>query len=160
MTTPEIRQQRIDVIRRFPDDLMQAVSPLTEEQLTTTTIPGEWTVAQNVHHTADSHLNAYIRLKLMLAEDHPTLKPYDEGRWAHFPDAHGPNFDATFALLRGLHERWVTVWESVEGDQWDRAGYHPEMGEDISVDDLLKIYATHCEAHLDQIRRTVAAYDG
>ena len=157
MLTPEERRSRIDTIRTFPDDLEAAISGLSEEQLTIVSLDGEWTVAQNVHHTADSHMNAYTRLKFMLTVDHPTIMTYDENAWSRFADAGGADFDATFSLLRGLHERWVIVWESLTDEEWQRTAYHPEMDRDITVDDHLVVYSNHCAAHLDQIRRTKEA---
>ena len=153
MLTPEERKPYLEIIRTFPETLADLVSDLSEEQLTELYLDGEWSIAQNVHHTADSHMNSYIRLKLMLTEENPTLKPYAEAAWAQFPDATPPDFELTFQLLRGLHGRWLTVFESLTEEQWQRPGYHPENGQ-ICVEDLLTGYAEHCQAHLDQIKRT------
>jgi hypothetical protein len=132
------------------------VCDLTPEQLTTRYLASEWTVAQNVHHLADSHMNSYIRLKLMLTEDHPTLKPYDQDAWALSADANNPAIETSLQLLRGLHARWVTLFESLGEDDWLRAGRHPETGE-VTAEDQLRIYAAHGEGHIDQIKRTLAA---
>jgi hypothetical protein len=156
MFTPQERRARIDKIRRLPAQLEALVSPLTPSQLTTPYLAGEWTVAQNVHHLADSHINSYIRMRLMLTEDHPTLKPYDQEVWATLPDAGTPDLQSSLAILRGLHHRWVQLFESLQEDDWARAGLHPEVGE-ITVEDILRIYSDHCDAHLDQITRTLAA---
>lgn len=156
MLTPTERAVLIEEIRTFPATLEALVAGLSPAQLTTPYLEGEWSIAQNVHHTADSHLNSYIRLKLMLTETRPSLKPYDENAWACFPDATPPDFALTFQLLRGLHGRWVTVFTSLTEPELQRVGYHPDMG-DITVEDLLHTYAAHCQAHLDQIRRTLAA---
>lgn len=157
MLTPEERLSHIETLRRFPAALEALVSQLNETQLTTPSLAGEWTIAQNVHHTADSHMNSYIRLKLMLTEERPLLKPYDETKWALFPDATPPDFTLTFELLRGLHGRWVTVFENLTEEQWLRVGHHPVNG-DTTVADLLENYAAHCKAHLDQIQRTLDAF--
>lgn len=156
MLTPEERLPLIEKIRRFPAELEALVAPLGAAQLGTPYLSGEWTVAQNVHHVADSHMNSYIRLKLMLTEERPPLKPYDETKWALFPDATPPNFGDTFQLLRGLHGRWVMVFQSLTEEQWQRVGHHPDMG-NVTVEELLQSYAAHGEAHLEQIRRTLAA---
>src|SRR6185503_17487636 len=87
MLTMAQRQGLIDAIRHLPTQLADLVARLTPEQLTTPYLPGEWTVAQNVHHLVDSHMNSYIRCKLMATEDHPPLKPYDQDAWAALPDA-------------------------------------------------------------------------
>ncbi len=154
--TQRSRAEKINVIRQFPSQLRQLVAPLSDKQLTTAFLKDEWTVAQIVHHCADSHVNSYVRLKLILTEDNPPIKPYAEPDWAMFEDASSPNLDATLSLLDGLHERWTHTLDRVEDDQWDRAGQHADLGA-VSVSDLVDIYDNHCRAHLDQIRRVLAA---
>lgn len=156
MNTPNIRQQKIQTIRQFPADLRAAVAGLTVDQLTATPIDGEWSIVQNVHHCADSHINSYVRLKLILTEDNPPIKPYAEPLWAQFRDANNIDMSHTFALLDGLHARWVDTYETLADEQWQRAGVHGDLGK-ITVDDLLDIYDNHCRAHLAQIERTKAA---
>jgi uncharacterized damage-inducible protein DinB len=150
------RKTLIDTIRALPERLAALVGGLSDAQLTTQFLAGEWTVAQNVHHLADSHMNSYVRCKLIATEDHPTLKPYDQDRWAAFPDAQSADLSTSLALLQALHARWVTFWESLPADAWARTGNHPESGT-VSLDDQLALYAAHGEGHLDQIRRTLAA---
>ncbi|MBC8100801.1 MAG: DinB family protein [Armatimonadetes bacterium] len=154
--TSEQHQQHIATLRAFPDQLEALVNGLSAEQLTTAYLPGEWTVAQNVHHLADSHLNAYIRLKLMLAEDNPTIKPYDQEVWAQQADATDADIRPSLLILRGLHTRWTQLFDSLTEAQWVRPGYHPEVGA-ISPDWLAQHYHEHCLAHIDQITRTLAA---
>ena len=98
MTTQE-RQQDIDKIRRLPGQIEALVSGLSAAQLTTHFLASEWTVAQNVHHLADSHMNSYIRCKLILTEEKPPLKPYDQDAWANLPDAQSADLSASLLLL-------------------------------------------------------------
>lgn len=156
MLTAEERQRRIDIIRQFPARLAEVVRGLSDEQLNTAYIPGEWSVRQIVHHVPDSHMNSFIRLKLMLTENSPTLKPYDQDLWALLPDVDGTPIRASLLILEGLHERWCNLFESLTEDQWARKGHHPEVGE-ITVEDLLVTYSDHCDAHYEQITRTLAA---
>ena len=156
MITQEQRREGIDKISKLPGQLRELVQNLSAEQLTTPYVAGEWTVAQNVHHVADSHMNSYILVKLILTEEYPTLKPYDQEAWAALADADGPNLETSLLILEGLHRRWVTLFESLSETQWCRAGLHPENGE-MTVADFVQDYAAHGEAHLDQIRRTLAA---
>jgi hypothetical protein len=148
--------EKIDVLRRFPDQAAALIDGLSEAQLTAHPLEGEWSVAQNIHHCADSHMNSYIRLKLILTEDNPTLKPYDQETWAETPDSTNPDVATSLALLRGLHARWTLLFASLSDDQWTRTGYHPEYGS-ITPAGLLDTYVDHCQAHLDQIERTIAA---
>ncbi|MCZ2099620.1 MAG: DinB family protein [Anaerolineae bacterium] len=129
---------------------------LIRRQLNTAYIPGEWSVRQIVHHLPDSHMNSFIRLKLMLSEDSPTLKPYDQEQWALLPDVDATPIRASLLILEGLHERWCSLFESLSEDQWARKGYHPEVGA-ITVEDLIVTYSDHCDAHYEQIARTLAA---
>jgi hypothetical protein len=153
---PLLRREMIAKIRQFPAQLEAVVCNLSIEQLTTHYLPDEWTVAQNVHHLADSHMNSFIRLKLILTEDRPTLKPYDQDAWAVTVDSNNPAIETSLQLLKGLHARWVALFESLGEDDWMRAGLHPEIGE-VTPEDLLRIYAGHGEGHIDQIQRTLAA---
>jgi hypothetical protein len=150
------RQECIERIRRLPEQLDDLTSGLSPEQLTTHFLDGEWSVAQNVHHLADSHMNSYIRLKLILTEENPTIRPYDQDLWALTPEANSPDLSASMTLLRGLHHRWSALFEALDDAQWQRRGFHPESGV-ITPVSLVTDYADHGEGHLDQIRRTLAA---
>lgn len=154
--TPEERQAKLTIIRNFPADLRAAVAGLTDQQLTATPIDGEWSIVQNVHHCADSHMNSYIRLKLILTEEMPPLKPYDEVAWAQFRDSNTTDFSDTFSLLDGLHARWTDTFDALTEAQWQRAGIHAADGA-VTCEDLVRGYADHCEAHLAQIERNKAA---
>ena len=156
MFTPEQRAEMIEKIRQLSAQLTAVVLPLTAEQLTTHYLPNEWSVAQNVHHLADSHLNSFIRLKLILAEENPPLKPYQQDDWAVLPDAIHADISDSLFLLTGLHRRWVRLLESLSEAQWQRKGLHGQLGT-VTVEDLLRIYAAHGEGHIGQIQRTLAA---
>lgn len=146
----------IERIRRLPVQIERLVADLTVAQLTTHFLEDEWTVAQNVHHLADSHMNSYIRCKLILTEEEPDLTPYDQDRWAALPDARDADVATSLDLLHALHGRWTTFWRTLEPDAWARAGFHPENGH-MRLDAILLSYADHGEAHIDQITRTLAA---
>lgn len=150
------RAALIDKFRALPDQVAAVVAGLSDAQLTTHFIPGEWTVAQNVHHLADSHMVCFLRIKHILTEDRPSIAPYDQDRWAEIADANSADIAKSLELLRGLHMRWVDLFESLSEEQWQRVGVRPN-GSEVRVVDLLRGYAGHGEAHLDQIRRTLAA---
>lgn len=145
MPTPE----QIDVIRNFPAKLEALVTDLTPEELTTAYNAPEWTVAQNVHHLADAHMNGYIRFKLIVTEDNPPIKPYQQPLWAETADAKSADIRPSLALLRALHQRWVLFMESIE--DWSRTGNHPDRGL-VTLDQFLQTYVSHCEAHTNQIQ--------
>jgi uncharacterized damage-inducible protein DinB len=159
MLTDAQRQACIDQIRQLPAQIADLVRDLTPEQLTAHPIPGEWSVAQNVHHLADSHMNCYIRCKLIATEENPPLKPYNQDTWAAFPDAQSADISTSLALLTHLHVRWVLFWEALPSDAWPRPGFHLENGP-VTLDTQLQLYADHGLAHVDQITRTLAAEVG
>ena len=156
MTTAAERHQLINRIAELPEIIEATVKNLNDDQLDTPCGVGEWTVRQVVHHLADSHMNSFIRLKLILTEDHPTLKAYDQELWARLPDSEELPPEVTFTILRGLHTRWITLLESLSDEDWQRTGFHPEIGS-ITPEDLLAIYARHGEEHVEQITRLLDA---
>lgn len=151
-----MRRQRIDRIAALPEALAAAVAGLSEAQLDARSPEDIWNVRQVVHHLADSHMNAFIRTKLIVTEERPTLKPYDQDAWALLLDTQAMPCAASLDILRGLHLRWVKLFESLGEWDWSRVGLHPESGE-VTIDSILRGYAQHGEDHLDQIVRIVAA---
>ncbi len=150
------RAPQIAAFAALPGQLRELVTGLDDAALTTAFVSGEWTVAQNVHHLADSHAQAFNRARLILTETHPTITPYDQDAWACLPDAMAADIEPSLLLLTGLHQRWVAFWQALPSTAWERSGWHPERGV-LSLEDLLQYYAAHGVAHLDQIRRTLAA---
>jgi hypothetical protein len=153
--THEIRGAAIDAIDGLPARMRSAVAGLNESQLNTPYRPEGWTVRQVVHHVADSHMNAFIRMKLTLTEDTPTIKPYDEKAWALLPDMKLP-IDVSLGLIDGIHKRWVAVIGGTSGDQFSRSFIHPELGAEMTLDQLLQLYAWHSHhhlAHITELRR-------
>src|SRR2546423_12115804 len=112
--TSDQRREMIEKIRSLPAQLEALVLRLTAEQLTTHFQAGEWTVAQNVHHLADSHMNSFIRMRLILTEDRPTLKPYDQDLWAMLADSSTTALEESLSILDGLHRRWGRLFESLD----------------------------------------------
>lgn len=149
MFNREERNSKIAEIRDFPPIIRSAVNGLGDDQLDTPYRDGGWTVRQVVHHVADSHANAYLRFKWLVTEDHPTIKTYDQDVWAGLPDSRLP-VGSSLRLIDGLHKRWAGLLESLPAEAWLRMGMHPERGE-VSLDDLLEIYAGHGAHHAGQI---------
>jgi uncharacterized damage-inducible protein DinB len=144
--TPELRRQSIDAIRETPSALRAAVRGLSESQLNTPYREGGWTVRQVVHHVPESHMNAYIRFKLALTEDNPTIKPYNEDAWSKLADVPRTPVDTSLALLDALHARWVTLLETLKAPDFERPLVHPDIGP-IALDRLLQMYAWHGRHH-------------
>jgi len=109
--TDEQRQQLIAQIEQALAQLRKALAGLTEEQVNTAYRPGGWTVMQVVHHLPDAHMNAYVRFRLALTEDEPTIKPYDQQRWATLEDARTAPAELSLSLLESLHRRFVLLIE-------------------------------------------------
>ena len=150
LASEEERQGWLSDIEETPARLWAAVTGLTDAQLDTPYRPGGWTVRQVVHHFADSHMNAYVRFRLALTENQPTIKPYDEGLWANLADARSAPADLSLTLLETLHQRWVFLLRSLKSEDFARKLNHPELGR-VTLEKYLALYAWHGKHHVAHI---------
>lgn len=148
--TPELLRERLAIIESFPERLRREVEGLSDEQLDTPYRPDGWTIRQVVHHCADSHMNAFIRLKWTLTEEKPTIKPYLEARWAELPDSALP-VEHSLKLLESLHTRWASLLRSLSPEDLARSFIHPDQKRETRLDGLITLYSWHCEHHLAHI---------
>jgi uncharacterized damage-inducible protein DinB len=149
VATADRRKEWIDTIAAAPSRYRDAVRALSEEQLDTPYRPEGWTVRQVVHHVADSHMNSFIRFRLALTEDEPTIKPYDEAKWALLADAAEP-VEVSLALIDNLHHRWVVMLKALNEADLARTLRHPENGV-MNLDTLLALYSWHSRHHAAHI---------
>jgi uncharacterized damage-inducible protein DinB len=138
-------------IAACPGALRSAVAGLSRDQLETRYRPGGWTIKQVVHHVPDSHLNAYTRFKLALTEDEPTIKTYDEAKWAELPDSQKVPIDVSLDLLDSLHQRWVALLRSMDPSDFNRGLRHPEQNRIVTLAQMLGLYAWHSRHHVAHI---------
>ncbi len=153
--TKDQSQKALDDIANTPANLRAAVKGLTDAQLDTPYRPGGWTVRQVVHHVPDSHLNSYVRFKLALTEDEPTIKPYAEDRWAELADTKATPIEVSLTMLDSLHDRWVRLLRSLTPGDWKRTFRHPELGP-MTLEKTLALYAWHGRhhvAHVTELRK-------
>ena len=148
--TPETRAKHIQELASLPTQMRQAVGGLTPEQLDTPYREGGWTVRQVVHHVPDSHLNAYIRFKLALTENIPTIKPYDEAAWAKLKDTELTPIEVSLSLLDAVHTRWLTLLRTLKAGDFAKKSNHPEGGIQ-TLDRTLAMYGWHSRHHLAHI---------
>jgi DinB superfamily len=149
------RAQFIANIEQIPAALRAAVKGLSPQQLDTPYREGGWTVRQVAHHVPDSHMNAYVRYKLALTEDDPTIKPYAEDRWAQLADTKSTPVEVSLTLLDSLHSRWVKLLRSLKPEDWKRTFRHPELGS-VSLEKNLALYSWHGQhhvAHVTELRK-------
>jgi len=149
------RQRWVSEIAACPALMRAAVQGLSEQQLDTPYRPNGWTVRQVVHHVPDSHMNAYIRLRLALTESEPTIKPYNEALWAELADSRTAPVELSLSLLEVLHTRWIMLWHSLKDEDWDRTWRHPEMGR-LTITALASLYGWHSRhhvAHITELRK-------
>lgn len=143
----------ISIIEALPSWMDSCVENLDEAQLQTPYRPDGWTVMQVVHHVADSHMNAYIRLKLGLTEDNPAIKPYAEAEWAKLADVETVPVNVSNTLLHALHRRWVAVLKKMNDTDWERTVFHPDNKRTIPLWELTALYAWHSRHHMEHIRQ-------
>jgi hypothetical protein len=150
MLTISERNDCIQQIQQLPLKLEAAAKGLNDTQLDTPTGEGKWTSRQIAHHIADANLNAYTRMKLIVTEEKPILKPYNQDQWAFLTDCKSGRIESSLTLIKGLHERWLIFLHSLPETSWTREGIHLENGK-VTLDDVLRIYSKHGETHLQQI---------
>ena len=148
--TPATRASHIETISSLPSRMRRAIAGLTEQQWNTPYREGGWTVRQVVHHVPDSHLNAYIRFKLAVTENNPTIKSYDETAWASLKDSELTPVEVSLTLLESLHARWTVLLQSLKPEDFQRSFVHPESGPH-DVDWLLSLYSWHGNHHVAHI---------
>ena len=138
-------------IKNLPQHLENAVLNLDEAQFNTQYRDEGWTLQQVVHHVADSHINAYVRMKLAVTENAPAIKAYDEARWAELAEAKTGPVEMSLALLEALHRRWVMFLRSLPDTDFSKVYLHPELGR-VTIDEAVALYAWHCRHHEGHIR--------
>ena len=149
------RAAAVAAIASAPAALRRSVHGLSNSQIDTPYRPEGWTVRQLVHHVADSHLNAYVRHRLALTEDNPTIKPYDENLWAELADAKSAPIESSLQMLEAMHERWVRSIKVMEAPHFSRTLNHPDRGP-MTLDLMLELYAWHGKhhvAHVTELRK-------
>jgi len=157
-TTPPDDSQRnqfINDIEKTPAALRAAVKGLSSPQIETPYRDGGWTVRQVVHHVPESHMNAYIRFKLGLTEDTPTVKPYEEALWANTADVQATPLEVSLTMLDSLHDRWVRLLRSLKPEEWKRQFHHPALGP-MPLEKNLALYSWHGRhhvAHVTELRK-------
>jgi uncharacterized damage-inducible protein DinB len=153
--TPELREQWLEEVAETPSKIRAAIESLTPTQVDTPYRTGGWTARQVVHHVADSHMNSYVRFRLALTEDEPTIKPYHEDRWALLADASQAPVELSLTLLDSLHARWMILLKSLDADQMQRTFRHPQMGL-MTLEKNLALYAWHGKHHTAHILQCAA----
>ena len=151
----ETKQKYLDEIAHAPANLRASIDGLSQQQLDTPYRPDGWTVRQVVHHVPDSHMNSYIRFKLALTEDNPTIKPYAEDRWAVLADTQNTPIEVSLMLLESLHTRWMRLLGSLAAADWKKTFRHPDLGP-MTLEKSLALYAWHSRhhvAHITQLRK-------
>jgi hypothetical protein len=149
--TPEQKKECLENIEQTPARMRAAVRGLSNAQLDTPYRDGGWTVRQVVHHVPDSHLNSYVRFKLALTEDEPTIKPYREDQWAELPDSQQP-IENSLVILESVHRRWMIVLRSIDEAGWKRTFRHPELGP-VTLEKNLALYSWHGQHHVAHIAK-------
>lgn len=144
-------REAVEIIGALPGDLSRLLAGVGEDGLGARYRAGGWTVAQIVHHLVDSHLHSYARCKFALLEETPTIKPYDENRWVETPECGVEQVGEAVELLAHLHRRWVRLFEGLAVSQWERAFFHPERGEALTLFRQAGVYAWHGEHHVAHI---------
>ena len=150
-TNPQLQNEWISVLQALPMWMDACIENLDTHQLQTPYREGGWSIQQVVHHVADSHVNAYIRLKLALTEDNTTIKPYKEAAWAELPDTFLVPVNISVTMLHTIHRRMTTLLQNIDADAWNRTYFHPEHQRSVPIWEMVAMYAWHSKHHTAHI---------
>ena len=149
----KLKQQWLTDLSFLPKDVEVAIENLDEHQLETPYREGGWKINQLVHHIADSHMNGFIRCKLALTEDAPTIKPYQQDAWVNTDDVITEPINVSITLLYALHRKWVSLLQNVPEEKWQQCKvFHPEHEKYFTLWNLLGTYAWHGRHHVAHIK--------
>lgn len=151
--TRELLDEWTDILRALPSWMDVCIENIDHDQLRAPYRPGGWSIQQIVHHLADSHMNALVRLKLALTEDNPTIAPYNQDAWALLPDVDAVPVNISVTMLHTIHRRMVALLERLDDAAWTRTYYHPEHKRSFPVWELVATYAWHSRHHFAQVLR-------
>jgi uncharacterized damage-inducible protein DinB len=146
----------IATLAALAENLRSAVEGLSDTQLNTPYREGGWSVRQLVHHVADSHMNAYLRIRLALTEDWPAITAYNEKAWAELTDARTAPVQVSLDLIQALHDRWTLLLRSLSEEQWQRGYIHPVNGRQ-TIAEAVALYDWHSRhhvAHIEELRKS------
>ncbi len=150
---PDERQALIERYRTGFDAVARALEDATDADLDARAEADEWTAREVVHHLGDSEMRAAIRLRQLLAEDHPLIQAYDEPEWARrlrYDRPIAPSLEA----FRWARASTADLLDRMDDADWTREGTHEESGP-YSAETWLRIYASHGEDHAEQILRAM-----
>lgn len=153
--TSEVLHDWIYTIQGFHNEVSKIVENLTFEELNLKYRPNGWNIKQVVHHCADSHCNAFIRFKLALTEENPTIKPYEEALWAELIDGIDDDISHSMLILKAMHHKWCLLMNSLNEKQWERTYFHPESKKTYVLKEVAGLYAWHCKHHLAHIKQAL-----
>ncbi|MCE7735635.1 MAG: hypothetical protein GPJ54_12200 [Candidatus Heimdallarchaeota archaeon] len=145
-------KSKIARLKSQAKDISEIVSMISKEKLAEPTKEGGWSINQIVHHIADAHLHAYMRVKWIYTEDMTILKTFDQDTWVNAPDTDNISITGSLTLLSGICERWGKFSENLSEEDWQKLGIHPEAGE-ISIEAIFNFFVDHGEAHIDQLKK-------
>jgi len=142
----------IEDIQNLPQKINELTKDWSPEMFQKIYRPEGWTGAQVIHHLADSHANAYIRFKLALTENIPTVKPYDETAWAELPDGIDQNPTPSLLMLEGVHQRWTSCLKNMSSDDFEKRFFHPGLKKELKLTQNLALYSWHSRHHLAHLK--------
>jgi hypothetical protein len=145
----------INEITNLPTEIEKLTKDLTIKQLNLNYRPNGWKIKQVVHHLADSHINSFIRFKLTLTENIPTIKPYSEHLWAELIDGNSDEIESSIHVLKGIHHRWSVLLKSLTTTQLNRKYYHPDNKKEYTLTEAIGLYAWHGKHHLEHINQAL-----
>jgi len=149
---------RRELIERYKDGyrvVAEALAGATAAELDARPAPHKWSAREIAHHLADSEMTSAVRLRQLIAGDHPQIFAYDENVYAQRLYYDRP-IEASLEAFRAARQATAEILDRLTEDEWAREGTHSESGR-YSVERWLEIYAAHAHSHAGQIHVARAA---
>lgn len=151
----DVLSQWITVIEEFPNKIKSITNSLSVEELNWNYRPNGWNIKQVVHHCADSHMNSFIRFKLALTEENPTIKPYEEALWANLIDGNDNNISYSLQIMEGIHAKWSLLLKTFQEKELNKTFHHPGSNKNYTLKEAIGLYAWHCNHHFAHIEQAL-----
>lgn len=147
----------LERFRRGPELLAAVLTGAAGKEFDFQPAPGKWTIRQTMAHMADSEMMGAMRLRLTIAEDHPTLSVYNQDLWATRLDYATRKPSDCVETFRRIRRENYELLRAIPEATFARTCLHPEHG-DLTLLHLLRIYTEHAEKHGERIMETRDAY--
>lgn len=119
--------------------------------------PGAMGVRSLVCHLMDTEMMGHGRFSMMIAEENPTIVPFNGTLWAEKLNYRQRKFSNAMEMFRRVRSENYELLKDLPPEAWSRQGTHVETGP-ILLLDLFRDHVQHTEEHVLEIREIRQKY--